>query len=146
MDRTVISMGLLLLASGCGSTKSHDSSADAAVTDAADGGGGTSVSTVSTEAGQSDAPSGSCSIGADSYDQSCTLDSDCIAIVDVSCNGCRCGAGAINIHDVSQYRRDFAALVVSPSPDSGVAGACSCTCAALKPTCCRGMCTNACGC
>jgi hypothetical protein len=82
-----------------------------------------------------------CSIIASSYDQSCAVDSDCVAVVEVlGCGDCACWTGAINKREQARYTRDSSGL----APSAG-AGICGCPCEAASPHCCGGVCTNTCG-
>ncbi len=84
-----------------------------------------------------------CSILASSYDESCAIDSDCVAVAEVPLCGdpCSCLTGAINARDQARYSRDLSPL----APPPGMT-ACHCPCEATHPRCCEGRCTNACGC
>lgn len=53
---------------------------------------------------------GSCTLSASNYDQSCTQDSDCVAVFSGSfCSGneCACENAAINVSAQAQYEADF---------------------------------------
>lgn len=83
-----------------------------------------------------------CQMPASDLLQSCTSDSDCVAVTGGDpCNGnlCRCPI-AVYASVSSQYMADFAALSVA-HPSVGV---CNCPCIVL-PCCHLGMCHNDCG-
>jgi hypothetical protein len=83
-------------------------------------------------------------ISASSYDQACSVDSDCVAIgVGDPCRACDIlcpGNAAINKSSLSQYRKDIAA-----SAALGDAATCSCAAAALTVCCNAGTCDPSCG-
>ena len=91
---------------------------------ASDDGGG--------DAGQADAlAAASCTtIDVTSYDQSCTKDSDCLAVVaGTFCPGqCTCATGAINLGEAMRYKQALAPLRECSCPGVGA------------PTCADGRC------
>jgi hypothetical protein len=85
--------------------------------------------------------SGPCTISASSYDQSCTVDTDCTEVTSTdycSTDNCLCGGSAINVAALAQFNAD-----TSKTPLSMRAGACSCP-AGFGPCCRSGMCTMTC--
>lgn len=122
-------------------TDAADPSADATATvdtGAMVEGGATVDTTPQVEGVASDGAA--CSISASSYDQSCAVDSDCVAVVEVACGGCTCLTGAINRRDLARYSLDRAEL----APSAGGA-TCNCACEPVAPHCCGGACNNFCG-
>jgi hypothetical protein len=85
------------------------------------------------------ADGGACLISASSYDQSCTIDSDCRMVSSGNyCSAtCLCGGSAINAAAVAQFNED-----VSKTPlGSGAFGNVVCGCPAEIAPCCRqGVC------
>src|SRR4029077_4047401 len=87
------------------------------------------------------APDASCKDGgirASSYNQSCTIDSDCIAIAEGdSCSLCgfNCPNTAINVRDYGHYLADIA---YTPAEISGQRQACSGVCPLRSAPCCVG--------
>jgi len=84
---------------------------------------------------------GSCVISPSSYDQSCTVDTECALVVtaDFCLAGCECVGGAtINVSAVAQY---IAAVANTPL-GSGALGNSACPCPSVPAPCCRdGVCT-----
>lgn len=83
-----------------------------------------------------------CQMPAADLVQSCTSDSDCVAVTGGDpCNGniCRCPI-AVNANVSTQYMTDFTALSVSHES----IGVCNCPCITL-PCCHQGTCLNDCG-
>jgi hypothetical protein len=81
---------------------------------------------------------GGCTFPAADYDQSCHVDSDCVAVFlgnacDDSCGG-ECANAAINSTANARYAADFAARPARPT-DAGFFVECSC--ALGPPGCCR---------
>jgi|HubBroStandDraft_6_1064221.scaffolds.fasta_scaffold330402_2 hypothetical protein len=93
--------------------------------------------TTGIDSGASDG--GACVISASSYDQSCTIDSDCRVVSSGNyCSAmCLCGGSAINAAAVAQFNED-----VSKTPlGSGALGNVLCGCPSENPPCCRkGVC------
>lgn len=93
------------------------------------------------------APDAGCTdggIAASSYDQSCTIDSDCIAIAEGnSCSLCgfNCPNAAIN---VGQYGKYLADIAYTPADLSGQRQACSGVCGVTSAPCCVGGACQAC--
>jgi hypothetical protein len=88
-----------------------------------------------TDAG-ADTYSGPCIISGSSYDQSCTLATDCaiVAASDYCSNDCQCSASAISISAVAQFNED-----VSKTPRGLDAfGPSTWWCEAHGAACCRG--------
>jgi hypothetical protein len=85
------------------------------------------------------ADGGTCDISASSYDQSCTIDSDCrmVSSGNYCAATCLCGGSAINAAAVAQFNED-----VSKTPlGSGALGNVLCGCPAESAPCCRqGVC------
>jgi hypothetical protein len=85
------------------------------------------------------ADGGACVISASSYNQSCTIDSDCrmVSSGNYCSAACLCGGSAINAAAVTQFNED-----VSKTPlGSGVFGNVVCGCPAETAPCCRhGLC------
>jgi hypothetical protein len=85
----------------------------------------------------------SCSMSASEYDNSCSVDSDCVAVPEgAPCdNNCLsvCPTSALNVRVASQYLADMKALMAEHN-ESPV---CACPCYG-GPYCCRGTCTSAC--
>jgi hypothetical protein len=85
------------------------------------------------------ADGGACVISASSYNQSCTVDSDCrmVSSGNYCSPTCLCGGSAINASAVAQYNED-----VSKTPlGSGAFGNVVCGCPAESAACCRhGLC------
>jgi hypothetical protein len=81
---------------------------------------------------------------ASKYDQTCTVNSDCVAVgVGDPCRPCDilCGSNAaINTSSLAQYRRD-----VADSPGIGDAAACRCTPTTVSVCCNAGTCDPSCG-
>jgi hypothetical protein len=90
-----------------------------------------------------DAYSGPCMISASSYDQSCTIDTDCTTVTsrDYCSAGCLCGGSAINVGALAQFNGD-----ISKTPlGSGALGGTACPCVQSFGPCCRsGRCTATC--
>ncbi len=83
--------------------------------------------------------SGPCTLHADAYDQSCNVDSDCVAVVELNgCGQCACATGAINKRDLAKYQSDLA------GGTSNAAKGCFCPCEGV-PVCCAGSCIASCG-
>ena len=86
----------------------------------------------------------SCSMSASQYDNSCNVDSDCVAVPEgAPCDDdCRsvCPTSALNVRDAYQYLADLKALMAEHN-ESPV---CRCPCYA-GPYCCQGICTGQCG-
>jgi hypothetical protein len=81
----------------------------------------------------------SCSVRATDYDQSCNVDTDCVAVTEVyGCGECACQTGAINTGDLARYQAALAGA------ESSAATGCLCPCEASAPQCCGGVCTNLC--
>jgi hypothetical protein len=85
------------------------------------------------------ADGGACVISASSYNQSCTVDSDCrlVSAGNYCSATCLCGGSAINAASVAQFNED-----VSKTPlGSGAFGQVICGCPDEVPPCCRqGVC------
>lgn len=85
------------------------------------------------------ADGGACVISASSYNQSCTVDSDCrtVSSGNYCSDTCLCGGSAINAAAVAQFNED-----VSKTPlGSGAFGNVVCPCVAEPVPCCRqGVC------
>lgn len=85
------------------------------------------------------ATSGPCTLYAAAYDQSCKVDSDCVAVIELNgCGKCACATGAISKADLSRYQSDLG------NGQSSAAKGCNCPCEAVAPACCAGLCTNSC--
>ena len=87
---------------------------------------------------------GACLFQASSYDQSCALDGDCVAVVSTDyCTNtaCDCGGDPISVAGRAQFNAD-----VSKTPlGSGALQWPVCSCQTPAPVCCRaGMCTHDC--
>jgi hypothetical protein len=77
-----------------------------------------------------------CIVVAASYDQSCTVDGDCAAVIELyQCGGCPCRSGAINRQDLARYQNDLTFAVSSTA-------ACECPAEGPAPQCCGGVCSN----
>ena len=142
---------VVLLAAGpsCGGAADLASPGDGGGGENADGSGGDNHDrslppvAVPTEDAQSAAGSrtdGACDptevISADSYDHSCSIDSDCTPVGQGSvCQPCvfSCPSTAINVKALPQFKRD---LVGTPAGAAGAGGACRCPLQA--GACCRG--------
>ena len=83
----------------------------------------------------------SCNMRANQYDNTCSVDSDCVGVPDVDpcSNLCPCPTAALNARVAYQYRSDFAALNAGRA-----SGVCNCPCIAA-PCCRQGVCYNSCG-
>ena len=98
-----------------------------------------------TPGAQPDVPLGSlsCNMSASQYDNSCKVDSDCVAVplgdpCMVSCASI-CLAAALNIRVAYQYTADFA--VLNAGRNEGVFCGCGCS---TEPCCRQGICSNSC--
>lgn len=98
-----------------------------------------------TPGAQPDVPLGSlsCNMLASQYDNSCKVDSDCVAVplgdpCMVSCASI-CLAAALNIRVAYQYTADFA--VLNAGRNEGVFCGCGCS---TEPCCRQGICSNSC--
>jgi hypothetical protein len=101
--------------------------------------GGSFCCAVTADAGCTDG-----GITASSYDQSCTIDSDCIAVAEGdSCSLCgfNCPNAAIN---VGQYGKYLADIAYTPADISGQRQACSDVCRVTNAPCCVGGACQAC--
>ena len=91
----------------------------------------------------SDGPT--CNMSASQYDNSCTVDSDCVGVPegDPCAGNCLsvCPTVALNARVASQYLTDL--QVVSAGRDENLV--CNCPCIAAQPYCCLGICYNGCG-
>ena len=101
--------------------------------------GGTALDGTTTNTGPS------CSMSASQYDNSCKVDSDCVAVPSgdpcvASCASI-CSTAALNVRVASQYLADFRALV----PGGNDTVVCFCPCLAAQPCCRQGVCHNLCG-
>lgn len=77
-------------------------------------------------------------LSAKHYDQTCQVDSDCIAIAEGNaCHGCSCRNAAINRAAEASYRRDVDKI--GRTMDPGIIIECSCP-ADIGPCCLGGMC------
>ena len=77
-----------------------------------------------------------CTIVASSYDQSCTMDTDCAFVFEgnTCLAGCQCLNAAVNVHVSASYMTDLAKISVD-------AGQVNCGCTAFIGPCCRaGLC------
>jgi len=87
----------------------------------------------------------SCSLSASQFDNSCTVDSDCVGVPfgDPCINDCAsiCPMFALNIRVANQYLTDL--KVVSAGRNENII--CSCPCIPLQPCCRQGLCYNTCG-
>jgi hypothetical protein len=82
---------------------------------------------------------GSCSIMAAGYDQSCTVDSDCVSVTEVyGCGECACQTGTISKSALASYQSN------AKGPLSQAAGPCNCPTEGA-PQCCSGVCTMSVG-
>jgi len=83
----------------------------------------------------------SCSLSASQYDNSCTVDSDCVGVPpgDPCAGNCLsvCPTAALNVRVASQYLADLGAVMSAHNESPGV-----CSCPAFgTPSCCRGVCS-----
>ena len=83
----------------------------------------------------------SCSLSASQYDNSCTVDSDCVGVPsgDPCAGNCLsvCPTAALNVRVASQYLADLGAVMSAHNESPGV-----CSCPAIgAPSCCRGVCS-----
>jgi hypothetical protein len=144
---------LLILGLGCGGNVAPVVGGDAASTS---DGRGTTVdgardsatveasndipSIDSSSDGAPDVDDRTCVISASNYDQSCTVDSDCVEVTSGDyCNAalCRCGGSVINVGAQAQFRAD---VLKTPIGSGALMGA-TCGCAVPAGPCCRqGMC------
>ena len=97
--------------------------------------GGAAVDGATTDAGLS------CSLSASQYDNSCTVDSDCVGVPpgDPCAGNCLsvCPTAALNVRVASQYLADLGAVMSAHNESPGV-----CSCPAFgAPSCCRGVCS-----
>ncbi len=125
------------LAWGCGGTEAGDAASGAD--------GGRAIPDGSSEAASGDAKAsaGPCTISASSYDQSCTVDTDCTTVTstDYCAASCLCGGSAINVGALAQFNDDTAKTPLG----SGALGGPACPCAAALGPCCRsGTCSASC--
>ena len=113
------------------------------------GSGGTAFGTTSSggmvagsgDAGATTDTALSCSLSASQYDNSCTVDSDCVGVPpgDPCAGNCLsvCPTAALNVRSASQYLTDLGAVMSAHNEPSGVCG-----CPAFgTPSCCRGVCS-----
>jgi hypothetical protein len=90
--------------------------------------------------GGPDAESDGCTVSASNYDQSCTVDTDCVEVSSgdyCSAATCQCGGSVVNVGALAQFRAD-----VSKTPlGSGALMSLPCGCPLAAGPCCRqGMC------
>jgi hypothetical protein len=115
---------------GCGGTEAGDA--------VGGGDGGGAIPDGSREAGSTDAKAytGPCTISASSYEQSCTVDTDCTTVTstDYCSANCLCGGSAINVGALAQFNEDTAKTPLG----SGALGGAACPCAPALGPCCRG--------
>ena len=83
----------------------------------------------------------SCSLSASQFDNSCTVDSDCVGVPsgDPCAGNCLsvCPTAALNVRVASQYLADLGAVMSAHNESPGV-----CSCPAIgAPSCCRGVCS-----
>jgi hypothetical protein len=112
------------------------------------GGSGTSSSggmIMGSDAGTTDDSGLSCSLSASQFDNSCTVDSDCVGVPpgDPCAGNCSsiCPTSALNARVAYQYLTDLKALM--PGGNENII--CSCPCIAAQPCCRQGVCYNMCG-
>jgi hypothetical protein len=89
-----------------------------------------------------DAYSGPCMISASSYDQSCTVDTDCQEVTSTNycAVNCLCGGSAINVGAAAQFNEDIGKTPLGSGTLFG-----GCPCASSFGPCCRGgTCTATC--
>jgi hypothetical protein len=80
-----------------------------------------------------------CTVSASDYPRTCSVDADCLAIVEISgCGLCACETGAINVSAQSAYQSKY------DGAKQYAASGCFCPCEAA-PKCCGGTCTVSCG-
>jgi hypothetical protein len=150
MPRSLFLFAACSLAWGCGGSVTGGETTDAS--SGADGGGttlGTSGSGNDSGRGEGadaatvGAYTGPCKISASSYDQSCSVDTDCMEITstDYCSESCLCGGSAINVAAAPLFND-----AVSKTPlGSGAVRGGDCPCAASLGPCCRaGMCSAMC--
>ena len=87
----------------------------------------------------------SCSLSASQYDNSCTIDSDCVGVPfgDPCAGNCSsiCPTSALNARVAYQYLTDLKALMAGGTENA----ICNCPCIPLQPCCRQGVCYNMCG-
>ena len=101
--------------------------------------GGAAVDGATTDAGLS------CNLSASQYDNSCTVDSDCVGVPpgDPCAGNCSsiCRTSALNARVAYQYLTDLKVVSAGRNEDVG----CMCPCIAAQPCCRQGVCYNMCG-
>jgi hypothetical protein len=86
---------------------------------------------------------GPCVISASAFDQSCTVDTDCVEVTSTNycAVNCQCGGSAINVDAMAE----FYALVGATPLGSGALGPTGCPCPSIFGPCCRNAtCTGTC--